>query len=190
MSHIVRQMLSFYRESAKPAPLKITEVLEDVLELFVMRMRSNDIRLERRYEFDGEINGFPVELRQLFANLVANAIEAIGRKGRIRIHVIPWRELSGAERTGVRMLIADNGPGISSDLHPRVFDAFFTTKAEKGSGLGLWVAKGVVGHHEGTIRMRSSTTHGRSGTIFSVFLPAGNTYSAPLTNLSVEEKVA
>ena len=190
MSHIVRQMLSFYRESAKPVPLKITEVLEDVLELFVMRMRSNDIRLERRYEFDGEINGFPVELRQLFANLVANAIEAIGRKGRIRIHVVPWRELSGAERTGVRVLIADNGPGISSELHPRVFDAFFTTKAEKGSGLGLWVAKGVVGRHEGTIRMRSSTTHGRSGTIFSLFLPAGNTYSAPLTNLSVEEKVA
>lgn len=179
MSHIVRQMLSFYRESAKPEPLRITEVLEDVLELFVMRMRANDIRVERRYEFDSEINGFPVELRQLFANLVANAVEAIGRKGRIHIHVSPWREWRGAERAGVRVLISDNGPGISRELHPRVFEAFFTTKVEKGSGLGLWVAKGVVGRHEGTIRMRSSTEHGRSGTIFSVFLPAGAAYSVP-----------
>lgn len=186
MSHIVRQMLSFYRESAKPEPLRITEVLEDVLELFVMRMRANDIRVERRYEFDGEINGFPMELRQLFANLVANAVEAIGRKGRIHIHVFPWRQWAGAERAGVRVLIADNGPGIRRQLHPRVFEAFFTTKAEKGSGLGLWVAKGVVGRHEGTIRMRSSTEHGRSGTIFSVFLPTGAAYSVPV----VEESAA
>lgn len=186
MSHIARQMLSFYRESAKPVPLKIAEVLEDVLELFVMRMRSNDIRVERRYEFDDDINGFPVELRQLFANLIANAVEAIGRKGRIRIHLVPWRELSGAGRTGVRVLIADSGPGINRELHPRIFDAFFSTKAEKGNGLGLWVAKGVVGLHEGTIRVRSSTKHGSSGTIFSVFLPAGAAYSIP----TIEEPAA
>jgi PAS domain S-box-containing protein len=190
-SHIVRQMLSFYRESAVPVPLQVTEVLEDVLELFVMRMRANEIRVERRYEFNGEIRGFPVELRQLFANLIGNAIEAIGRKGQIHIHLAPWREVAGARRTGIRVLIADNGPGVKRELRRRVFDAFFTTKAEKGSGLGLWVAKGIVGRHEGTIRMRSSTEAGRSGTIFSVFLPAGTAWQVPsLEPAADSEKVA
>jgi len=172
MSHIVRSMLSFYRESARPVPVKITEVLEDVIELFVMRMRSNEITVERRYEFTGDIPGFPIELRQLFANLVSNAIEAIGQKGRIHIHVSPWRNLSHPERQGVRIVIADNGPGIKRELRQRIFEPFFTTKAEKGTGLGLWVVKGVVGRHEGSMRMRTSSTPGRSGTVFSVFLPS------------------
>lgn len=171
MSHIVRQMLSFYRESSRPVGVKITEVLEDVIELFVMRMRANQIKLERRYEFTGEVYGFPVELRQLFANLIGNAVEAIGAKGQIHIHVAPWREPVRPERRGVRIVIADNGPGIKRELHNRIFEPFFTTKAEKGTGLGLWVVKGIVTRHEGTIRMCSRTAERRSGTIFSVFLP-------------------
>jgi len=171
MSHIVRQMLSFYRESVKPVPVSITEVLEDVLELFVMRMRSNEIKVERRYEFSGQINGFSVELRQLFANLISNAIEAIGQKGQIRIHVSPWHNMTRREQAGIRVLIADNGSGIKPELRKRIFEPFFTTKAEKGTGLGLWVVKGVVSRHEGSIRVRSSIRTGRSGTIFSIFLP-------------------
>ena len=171
MSHIVRQMLSFYRESVKPVPVSITEVLEDVLELFVMRMRSNEIKVERRYEFSGQINGFSVELRQLFANLIANAIEAIGQKGQIRIHVSPWHNMTRREQAGIRVLIADNGSGIKPELRKRISEPFFTTKAEKGTGLGLWVVKGVVSRHEGSIRVRSSIRTGRSGTIFSIFLP-------------------
>jgi two-component system CheB/CheR fusion protein len=171
MSHIVRQMLSFYRESAAPVPVKMTEVLEDVLELFVMRMRSNQIKLERRYEFNEEIYGYPVELRQLFANLISNAIEAMNGKGELLIHISPWREVVHPGRIGVRILIADNGPGIKRELHNRIFEPFFTTKAEKGTGLGLWVVKTIIARHEGSIRMRSSTTGRRCGTAFSIFLP-------------------
>ncbi|HEY6249100.1 MAG TPA: PAS domain S-box protein [Candidatus Angelobacter sp.] len=171
MSHIVRQMLSFYRESPTPVPVKITEVLEDVLELFVMRMRSNEIRVERRYEFTGEIQGFPGELRQLFANLISNAIEAIGEKGQLQIHIAPGRESAFPERQGVKVLISDNGRGIKFNVRKHIFEPFFTTKSEKGTGLGLWVVKTVVARHEGSIRMRSSTAPGRTGTLFSVFLP-------------------
>jgi PAS domain S-box-containing protein len=190
MSHIVRQMLSFYRESAMPVGVKITEVLEDVFELFVARMRSNQIKVERRYEFTGEINGFPVELRQLFANLISNAIEAIGAKGQIHIHVAPWREPARPERSGVRVVIADNGPGIKREFQKRIFEPFFTTKAEKGTGLGLWVAKGIVIRHEGSIRMRSSTAEGRCGTIFSVFLPVQTPGQVKLLTSLVDENAA
>jgi PAS domain S-box-containing protein len=171
MAHITRQMLSFYRESSVPVRTKISEMMEDILALFVTRLRSNHIRVERRYEFAEEIEAFPMELRQLFANLLANAMEAIGKGGQIHLHVVPAHEWSNLQRRGVRVVIADNGPGISRDLRKRLFEPFFTTKAEKGTGLGLWVARGIVAKHGGSIRWRSSTRPGRSGTVFSVFLP-------------------
>jgi len=171
MAHITRQMLSFYRQSSVPVPVKVTEVMEDVLELFVVRMRSNDIKLKRRYEFAEHIQAFPSELRQLFANLVSNAMEAIGRGGQIQIRIAPGRDWTAPERSGVRIVIADNGSGIADNLRGRIFDAFVTTKAEKGTGLGLWVVRGIIAKHSGVIRVRSSARPKRSGTVFSVFLP-------------------
>jgi len=171
MAHITRQMLSFYRQSSVPVPVKVTEVMEDVLELFVVRMRSNDIKLKRRYEFAEHIQAFPSELRQLFANLVSNAMEAIGRGGQIQVRIAPGRDWTAPERSGVRIVIADNGSGIADNLRGRIFDAFVTTKAEKGTGLGLWVVRGIIAKHSGVIRVRSSARPKRSGTVFSVFLP-------------------
>ena len=179
MSHITRQMLAFYRESSVPSAVKMTDVLDDVLELFFMRMRSNRITLERRYENAGEVRGFAVELSQLFANLIGNAIEAVGDRGRIYVHVAPHRELHHAQREGVRVVIGDNGSGIKAELRSRIFEPFFTTKAAKGTGLGLWVVRGIVAKHEGTIRMRSSTTRGHSGTVFSIFLPLQAKFEEP-----------
>ncbi len=170
MAHISRQMLSFYRESSTPVSLNITEILEDVLELLGLRMRSNLINVKRRYEFTGEISGFPEELRQLFANILTNAVETIGENGQICVHVSRGQDRAGSKRSGARIVIADNGPGISRENRDHVFEPFFTTKGEKGTGLGLWVVKGIVAKHGGSIRMRSSTRPGQSGTVFSVFL--------------------
>jgi PAS domain S-box-containing protein len=171
MSHITRQMLSFYRQSSVPVAVNIGEVMEEVLELFVMRMRSNRIRLKRKYDFSGEIQGFAPEIRQVFVNLLNNAVEAVGQGGQIQVHITrskDWR----TEAQGVRVMVADNGPGIPRELRSRIFEPFFTTKVEKGTGLGLWVVRGIVAKHGGSIRMRSSTRPGRTGTLFSVFLPA------------------
>jgi PAS domain S-box-containing protein len=172
MSHITRQMLSFYRSSSTPVPTKVTDLLEDALELFVMQARSNKIKVERAYESTEEIQGFPGELRQLFANLLSNAIEAVGEHGHIYIRVSNSREWHNGGRRGLRVLIADDGPGIRSEIRKRLFEPFFTTKTEKGNGLGLWVARGIVAKHQGSIRLRSRTGPERSGTVFSVFLPA------------------
>ena len=170
MSHISRQMLSFYRESAAPVPVDLHAVLEDVLELFAMRMRANGIRVERRYQDVAAIHAFPVEMRQLFGNLIGNAIEAVGERGRVVLRV--REERTARSGRGVRVTIADNGSGIAPERRARIFEAFYTTKAERGSGLGLWVAKGIVAKHEGQMRFRSGTRAGKSGTVFSVFLPA------------------
>jgi PAS domain S-box-containing protein len=172
MSHISRQMLSFYRESVRPVPVKVTEVLDDVLDLYGMRIKSNRIKVERRYDCAEAVQAFPVEMRQLFANLVGNAIEAVGERGRICVHVFASRTWSNGGRRGLRVVIADNGHGILPEFRKRIFEPFFTTKEAKGTGLGLWVVRGIVQQHEGLIRVRSSSEPGGTGTIFSVFLPA------------------
>ena len=110
-------------------------------------------------------------MRQLFANLIANAVEAIEARGRIVIHLTTGREWGNSRQQGVRITIADNGPGISPEARARIFEPFFTTKAERGTGLGLWVANGIVGKHGGSIRLHTSVGKERHGTVFSIFLP-------------------
>ncbi|PYX87500.1 MAG: hypothetical protein DMG67_19200 [Acidobacteria bacterium] len=171
LSRITQQMLSLYSQSELPQRVKVTELLEDALDPLAMRIRSNNIRLERSYQFTGEINGFPLELRQLFSNLLLNGIEAAGEGGQIRVRVVPHKDLDSQRGEGVRVVVADNGAGIQNGLRQRIFEPFFTTKEEKGRGLGLWVAKGIVSKHQGSIRMRSSTNSVRRGTTFSIFLP-------------------
>jgi signal transduction histidine kinase len=172
MAHISRQMLSFYRESSTPVSLNVVEILEDVLELFILQMRSKGVEVKRRYRFTGEITGYPMELRQLFANLLTNALEASDENGRMYVRVSHCQSWAESEQTGLRIVIADNGPGIDHNKRAQIFEPFFTTKGEKGTGLGLWVVKGIVAKHGGTIRMRSSTRPGKNGTVFSIFLPA------------------
>jgi signal transduction histidine kinase len=75
------------------------------------------------------------------------------------------------ERNGIRIIVADMGGGIAREHCAKLFELFFTTKGEKGTGLGLWVTQGIVHKHGGFIRVRSSDTVGRSGTVFSLFLP-------------------
>jgi signal transduction histidine kinase len=72
---------------------------------------------------------------------------------------------------GIRITVADSGPGIPPSVRSKLFEPFFTTKQDVGRGLGLWVCTNIVGRHHGSIRVRSSTAPGRSWTVFSMFLP-------------------
>jgi signal transduction histidine kinase len=96
------------------------------------------------------------------------------------VRVSQQREYDGSSTRGVRVTIADSGPGIEPAHRARIFEPFFTTKKEVGTGLGLWVSKGIVERHGGKIRLRSRVRPGRSGTVFSVFLPANGAESRAL----------
>jgi signal transduction histidine kinase len=87
------------------------------------------------------------------------------------VHVCSSRDWRNTSRSGLRLTIVDNGPGMSSDVKAKAFDPFFTTKGNRGSGLGLWVSQGIVRRHKGVISVHSSSRPGRSGTCFSVFFP-------------------
>jgi two-component system CheB/CheR fusion protein len=171
VAHLTTSMLGFYRHSPLPVDLKICEVLDSVLKFYGPAIRSGKIMVEKRYDSQDMIRGFPSEIAQVFCNLVGNALEALTQEGTLELHVLASRDWGNPTRRGVRVFIADNGPGISGENRRRIFEPFFTTKGENGTGLGLWVASGIVDKHGGWIRVRSSTQPGRSGTCFAVFFP-------------------
>ena len=148
------------------------ELVAQMIELFRARAESKAVAIEPEIDDNCEIECIPNEIQQLFANLLNNSIDAVESGGRIRVRVSRSRELWGKERAGVRLTVADSGPGIPVAIRPRLFDPFFTTKQSVGTGLGLWVCQTIVRKHDGRIAVKSSTVPGRSWTAFSVFLPA------------------
>ena len=170
MAHITRQMLGFYREASSPVAVDLATVLDDVLELYSRRIAGSGAEVEKRYDPAPPIAVLPGEMRQVFSNLLLNAVDAVGSEGRIWLHVFPSRDWRNPERTGVRVVFADNGPGIRPEYRQQIFEPFFTTKGQNGTGLGLWVCRGIVQKHNGSIRVRSGYGRG-SGTSFSIFLP-------------------
>jgi signal transduction histidine kinase len=170
VTQMTQHMLTFQREAKKPVQIKISDILDNVIALYERKIGSAAIKVEKQVDFEGEFIGLPGEMRQVFANLVGNAIEAIGKNGKIRLHAYAGRDWRLGRR-GLRMTVADNGPGIPSEICDNIFDPFFTTKGESGTGLGLWITSGIVENNEGILRLRTVTRAGRSGTCFSVFFP-------------------
>jgi PAS domain S-box-containing protein len=171
LDSIAQQALGFVREAASPERVDASKLLEEVVQLYMRKLQQNQIRIERESQDNLQILGFPGELRQLFSNLILNAMESMKDGGRLRLRVVRTHEKSGEGRPGVRITIADTGSGISSSALPHIFEPFYTTKKEGGTGLGLWLAYGIVQKHTGWIRVASRTGVGGTGTVFMVFLP-------------------
>jgi PAS domain S-box-containing protein len=165
---ITRQTLGFYRETSEPTLVDCGRLLDDVRNLYGLRLKNKDIAVEKRYREAGPILAVAGEVRQVISNLLANAIDAASRKGVIKFHV---KRVSRNGSKSVQISIADNGMGISPADMKRIFEPFFTTKQTIGTGLGLWVCKELVEKHGGTIRVRSRIG---KGTVFSISFPAGS----------------
>jgi len=164
IQQIVANTLSFYRDSSSPVQVNLSQVLDSVLTLDARKIDRKRLQVRKRIEGNAAVMGFPGELRQVFLNLVTNAVEATPDRGTLRIHIFPSSHWQKEKVRGVRVVIADNGHGISPEHRSKLFQPFFTTKGEQGTGLGLWVSQGIVRKHQGEIRLRSTTRFGRSGT--------------------------
>ena len=168
---IAQQTLGLVRDTSSALPVNVVDVLEDVLQLYARKLDAKHIRIDKRYGKDLEVHGFPGELRQVFANLIVNAVDAMDEGGRLGLHLTRSHEWSHNGRPGVRVTIADNGVGIHPEEFAHLFEPFYTTKHDVGTGLGLWLSHNIVQKHGGWIRVRSSTRPMRTGTTFSIFLP-------------------
>jgi signal transduction histidine kinase len=174
VAHITRQTLSFYRESQQAVPVDVAEILEDILAIHRPSAAKSGITLQMKTRNHNAILGLPGELRQVFLNLIVNAIQAMPKGGCLRVHVHESMERTG-QRKGVRISICDTGTGIRQEDGEKVFEPFFTTKSMKGTGLGLWISRGIVHKYEGTIRFRTLRQGCSNLTCFSVFLPSAQT---------------
>jgi PAS domain S-box-containing protein len=172
VSEITQQTLRFYRQSTFPGPVNITDSLRSVIRIYQPRITAASISVVSKFGEELEIFGFGGELRQLFANLVGNAVDAMPNGGRLRLSVHSGHGLdkNGTWSAGVRIFVTDTGFGMSKETRIRIFEPFFTTKDSTGIGLGLWVSEEIVRKHSGTMRVRSRLGK-NSGTSFMIFLP-------------------
>ena len=171
IAHVTRQTLGFYRDATSPHVMDLSKIVEEALALYLPRIQAKDIRLSREYDETVKVTGLPGEIRQVVSNLVANAIDALPASGALRIRVRHCKELNNSHRPGGRIVIADTGSGIAPGHRKKLFEPFYTTKQDVGTGLGLWVSREIVQKHGGKITLRSSVAPGHSGTVFSIFLP-------------------
>lgn len=186
VSEMTQQTLRFYRQSTFPALSNIPEVLESVLSLLQGKMQSQHIEVFRDFGSDVDLFCFSGEIRQLFANLVSNAIDAMPGGGSLRLKVRRSRSwLDGA--SGVRVFVEDNGVGMSEETRRRIFEPFFTTKEDTGTGLGLWVSEEIVRKHSGSMKVMSrmrglfpSQSNLANGTVFMIFFPENGVAASQL----------
>lgn len=172
ISLLTKQTLGFYRDTQGPTPMSLDSTIDALVSIFAYKTRSKGVEIRSEIREAPEIFAVPGEIRQLAANLLSNSVDAVPQGGKIRIRVSAATSWNGTPRSGIRLTIADSGPGIPAEIRSQLFEPFFTTKKDVGTGLGLWICRNVVEKHRGTIRLKSSTVPGRSWTAFSVFLPA------------------
>jgi PAS domain S-box-containing protein len=188
VSAITQQTLRFYRQSTLPARANVRDLLDSVLTLHNGRIQGLQVELVRDYRDNLPLFCFAGELRQVFANLVTNALDAMAPGGGRLI--IRARAVKNDGISGVRISVADTGSGISTEAQRHIFEPFFTTKEATGTGLGLWVSEQIIRKHRGTVRVRSravepaiESANGsggpsshqpaqRTGTVFTLFFPS------------------
>jgi PAS domain S-box-containing protein len=170
VAYIVSQTLGFYKQSDRNVTVSLEDAVKDLLELLSKKIATSEISISTSFRTPGLVQGHSTEIRQIISNLVVNALEAMSPNGRLAVRVtssLDWKDLS---RPGVRLYVHDNGAGIPASARSQIFEPFFSTKADKGTGLGLWVIRSLIDKYGGSISMRSSV--GKcTGTSFSVFFP-------------------
>lgn len=167
------RILSRISEFTKRSPsgefmaLGVDEIIADVIEMTKPRWHDlalfNGKRIELKFNSSGRLSarGNPSELREVFTNLINNAVDAIEGDGVIEIS-------AGIEADRVKISVADTGHGMTDEIRKRIFEPFFTTKGKNGTGLGLSMAYGIINRHGGSIDVESFVNE---GTRFEITLP-------------------
>lgn len=174
VSAISSQTLRFHRQPSSPQDADATMLVNETLNVYSGRLRNSRAQLSARLRARRTIRCFDGEIRQVLANLIANALDSMNQSGGKLI--LRTREAtcwSTGDR-GVVFTVADTGSGIPKETMNRLFEPFFTTKGTIGTGLGLWVSNEIVKRHHGVVKLRSSQSPAHHGAVFSIFLPYSN----------------
>jgi PAS domain S-box-containing protein len=175
VSHIARQTLGFYRDTSLPVSISVPEAVDEMVAIYDRRLCYKQIDLRRRIDPGLRLCALQGEFKQIVSNLISNAIHASPQGSAIEVRA--WQSchpLTGAP--GVHLVVADRGAGMAESIRTKIFTPFFTTKKDVGTGLGLWIVKGMLLKTGGYIRCRShiakaGDTGPNSGTVMMVFIP-------------------
>jgi two-component system NtrC family sensor kinase len=163
---ITRRLLGFARPpDPEPAAVDVSRIAEDTIALLEAEARRHRIAIVRDYAAGlAPVRTDAIQLEQVFLNVLANAIDAIGEDGEIRVSTC-----GDGRWTWIRFL--DTGPGLGAEARQRIFEPFFTTKARgKGTGLGLYVSHAIAERLGGEL---AAENRAEGGCAFTVRLPAG-----------------
>ncbi len=164
------QEFSRVRRDRQLTPVDLCEIVQDAVEITRVRWKTDaearnvTIKLEMEMTPVSPVLGTPSELREVFTNLILNAVDAMPGGGRLAVRCMQDGDDVVAE-------VADSGVGMTSEIRRHLFDPFFSTKGHSGTGLGLSVVYGIVTRHGGTIDV--DTAPGR-GTTFRLVFPSAD----------------
>ena len=176
ISDITIQTLRFHRQQTAVAPVDLNETIPAVLRLYTSRFTSRRVEVKLNLRKTPSAMLLEGDLRQVLNNLIRNAYDAMPKGGKLHVRLRPAR-CPITDRNGVRVSIADTGTGFLPKMRKHLFEPFHTSKEITGTGLGLWISKGIIDKHNGRIKMRSrlqeQNPHSH-GTLFSLWLPLEN----------------
>ena len=167
VSHIATHTLRFHKQSSNRTEVDLQLLAESILALYRARLDSSNVVAVPDCRGSLRLLCYEGEMRQILVNLVANAYDAMRTGGKLWIRAHAGRNWKTG-RSGLRILVADNGAGMDSDTQARIFEPFFSTKGIGGTGLGLWITKDLVAKNGGRVTVRSTTRPGRSGTVIQL----------------------
>jgi signal transduction histidine kinase len=164
LSHIAKQTLGFSQQLGMPRAIDLVSVAEAAIRIHYRVIEEKRIHLVKDLPKGAVAEVFTGEMLQVISNLIVNALDALPAEGILRLRV-------RKRKNEIDFVIADNGHGISDQHKEAIFQPFFTTKIDKGTGLGLALSKRIIERHNGSIRVRSSARPGKSGSAFKISLP-------------------
>ena len=167
-AEVSRQTLSFHKVQQKRQRLNVKEAVESVLRLYDSRAGNRRVEFSTQIAPSVYVQAVPTQFRQILSNFVTNALDAMPSGG---VLTISASAVQNEGRPTVELCLADNGTGINQADLKKIFEPFYTTKADVGTGLGLWLTKSIIVEHDGEVEVESDTTPGSSGTTFKVRLP-------------------
>ena len=184
VSKITQQTLQFSRQQGESKLVRLSQIVEVVLGVYRSKLAAIEVSVEVRAAHEESIVCVPGEIQQIFTNLVANAVDAMPNGGRLLIRLRPSKDWRDYATPGMRITFCDSGAGMDRATMRRLSEPFFTTKADTGTGLGMWVVTQLLDRHQGHLRTRSRQGPAASGSAFSLFLPAdgGKTINRPDTD--------
>jgi signal transduction histidine kinase len=164
VSNICNYTLGFAQTSSRPKPIDLGLLTEAAVRIHQRKIEEKNIHLVKDIPEAVLAEVYAGEILQVLSNFITNALDALPKDGILRLRL-------RKRARDVEFVIADNGHGIQPHYTESIFKPFFTTKGERGTGLGLALSKRIIDRHRGWIRVRSSVRGGKAGTAFKISLP-------------------